>query len=199
MPKFLAAAARGVRAAVESASISYVATVKKKVRSYGGGERTMELASSISHEIVPYAGRIAGYVGTSMIYGKIHETGGTITPKNREYLAIPLNYAARRLARDTVSPISAPDRHLVPKSLYYSPVPLVCIRTKRGNLVLIAKDKNKKRGDAKISPGDLLFALKKMVNYPARPYLRPSIREGYPAALAAARVGMTREIARALK
>ncbi len=45
-------------------------------------------------------------IGTSLVYAAIHEFGGEITPKNRQYLAIPLtNESRNRGPRDYPEPL----------------------------------------------------------------------------------------------
>jgi len=52
---------------------------------------TTRLIKSIRYRV---SGKII-YVGSNVIYAKIHHEGGVITPKNAKYLAIPINPIAK--------------------------------------------------------------------------------------------------------
>jgi hypothetical protein len=53
------------------------------------------------------------------------------------------------------------------------------IRSKKGNLLLIPIEKGKNHG-GKWSAGQPLFVLKKSVNIPARPFMRPAAKADGP-------------------
>jgi phage gpG-like protein len=93
--------------------------------------------------------------GVTVKYARIHEFGGTITPKKAQYLAIPM--AAAKTGTGV--------------SRYESPrqVPgLFVFKSKAGNLLLARREG--KKGKLK-----LFFVLKKSVKIPARPYLGPAV------------------------
>lgn len=95
-------------------------------------------------------------IGTDVEYARIHEYGGTITPKNAKYLAVPLTEAARA----ATSPILfAGELHFVPRAGGGT----------GGTL----------RDDA----GEAQYALVTSVTIPATPYLRPALDEKHQAAL----------------
>lgn len=89
---------------------------------------------------------------SEVIYARIHELGGTIRPVKRKWLAIPLPPArtAAGVARYK-TPLDVPDLHFV--------------TSKRGNLLLVKPD------------GEPWYVLRKRVDIPARPYLRPALEE----------------------
>lgn len=97
------------------------------------------------------------YVHTSGIpYAGKLEYGGTIKPKNKQYLAVPLGREARRIrteAKDT---------------LENSPRNLFVIRSKKGNLLLMERHGKRQ----KVTPR---FVLKRSVYIKARPFMRPAL------------------------
>lgn len=111
--------------------------------------RTGQLARSVKG-VVESTGstvKVTLSIGAQAPYAKIHETGGTITPKRSRYLAIPLA-AAKTAAGVTrlASPRMDPTLRL--------------IRSKAGNLLLV---RPKKRGG--FTP---MWVLKSSVTIPAR-------------------------------
>lgn len=89
---------------------------------------------------------------SEVVYARIHELGGTIRPVRRKWLAIPLPPAR------TAAGVS---RYKTPRD-----VPgLHFVTSKRGNLLLVKPD------------GQPWFVLRKDVDIPARPYLRPALEE----------------------
>ena len=97
---------------------------------------------------------IVGTVGTNMEYSVIHEYGGTIRPKHSKYLAIPLDAAltAKGVARGRPRDF---------KDTFFAV-------SKKGNLIMFGKSMGK------VVP---LFAMKKEVKIPKRPYMKPSLQE----------------------
>jgi len=49
--------------------------------------QTARLARSIHGEVIRRARKIRAYLGSNVIYARIHEKGGTIEPRNAPYLA----------------------------------------------------------------------------------------------------------------
>lgn len=67
--------------------------------------RTGQLARSLDAVVVAHdkAVVMVGFIGGGVPYAKIHEYGGTITPKNGKYLAIPLGPAKTKGGDSRVS------------------------------------------------------------------------------------------------
>jgi phage virion morphogenesis protein len=101
---------------------------------------TGRLRASIRSELVSPT---AVMIGTNLIYGRIHQEGGTILPRRAKLLAIPLR-------REFKAKPARKQRGLF------------VIRSRRGNLLLV------KRDGAGIKPCYLLL---ERVKIPARPYL----------------------------
>ena len=80
-------------------------------------------------------------------YGAIHEFGGTITPKNSKFLAIPVTRAAK---------YAGSPRRFTGK-LHFQLV--------AGGGALVDEQ------------GDIQYSLKRSVTIPARPYIRPAVDE----------------------
>lgn len=77
---------------------------------------------------------LSGFVRDTVNYARIHEFGGTITPKRAKMLAIPLGTAKeRRSGKLAFGPRAYPK-------------PLVAIKTRRGNVLLIEKPLKSKKG-----------------------------------------------------
>ena len=112
-------------------------------------KRTRTLSRSIHMEV---AKRSSSYVeiaiGTDLESAPIHEFGGTITPKNAKFLAIPVTEEARQY----VSPRN------FPRELHF-------VLGKTGGVLLDDND-------------TAHYLLKKSVTIPARPYMRPAADEG---------------------
>jgi phage gpG-like protein len=108
------------------------------------------LAASITHKILKVAGlSVTGIVGTNLAYAAIHEFGGTVTPKNVDWLTIPFEGVQGR-ARDYSDTFFAWSRN--------------------HNLILFQRAG---KGE-KPRP---LFVLVKKTEVPARPYLNPALME----------------------
>jgi phage gpG-like protein len=90
-------------------------------------------------------------VGTNVVYARIQEYGGRITPKKARALAIPIGVEGKKAQRR--GPLRSQN--------------LVLIKSKRGNMLLARVD------GKKITP---VFVLKQSVTLPPRPYFRPTMR-----------------------
>lgn len=97
-------------------------------------------------------------VGSNSPYAKAHEFGGTVTAKDG-YLTIPLNREAKAMRK---------------KKGGLRQFKLTTIRSQAGNL-LMGKQIGKKKTDFKP-----LFLLKKSIQLPARPFVRPSFKRAKP-------------------
>lgn len=118
------------------------------------GQATGALSRSITVTDVP--GELAAAVGTSMIYGAIHEFGGTIEPVRSRYLTVPISNAARQhtgSARDF-------------------PKPLRVVKTKNGALYLAEFGEDHYMA--------VHYALRESVTIPERPYLHPALDDNLP-------------------
>ena len=84
-----AAAARAMKA------VLMMTEGEAKKNATGGGKnlnvRTGRLRSSITHDMQGKGLSIRGRVGTPVIYGRIHELGGTITPKKGPFLIFEID------------------------------------------------------------------------------------------------------------
>jgi hypothetical protein len=107
-----------------------------------------------------FATLIRGGVRSNSPYAAIHEFGGTITPKKSKYLVIPMNIEARNLLRRYGTVRRVPD--------------LFVLKTGKG--LYLAHRRRKGKGKAKGKKLQVLFALKKSVTLPPRPYVRPVLK-----------------------
>lgn len=117
--------------------------------------RTGGLLNSISGSKKVYEdnGTVVGEIGPEGIpYAAIHEFGGTVVPKNKQFLAIPTeeNRRADGLPKMTTTELRNTGHSFV-----------------RNNLIFLQEGK-------KITP---MFILKRSVNIPARPYLSTALAE----------------------
>ena len=116
--------------------------------------RTGLLRQSISYRM---EGSYAVIVGTNVPYAHIHEAGGDIFPRRGKYLAIPMHASAKGH-----SPRDFPD--------------IFPIRLKDGRLFLARRPMFLTRRRANTGGAIvMMYALKRSVHIPSRPYLRPSI------------------------
>jgi HK97 gp10 family phage protein len=121
---------------------------KKNVKDQGL-MRTRTLSRSLTQEVEEQSPEhVTVAIGTNLVSAKIHEYGGTITPKNGKYLAIPLSKTARAAGSPRKFPLVL---HLV--------------KGGSGNLVLVSDE------------GEAHYVLMKSVYIPAKPYLRPAYDE----------------------
>jgi phage gpG-like protein len=113
---------------------------------------TGRLLSSITYK----ADAISVVVGTNVIYGRIHQLGGTIQPKKARKLWIPAGWETRKLMRRYGASPGAVVKAM--KSAGYR-----VWKSRSGKAILYADKKGKPR---------VLFVLKDSVQIPARPYLK---------------------------
>lgn len=134
--------------------------------------RTKNLANSLAYSThktqSPMRGQTSGEtldlanektvrIGTNVIYGAMHEFGGTITANKADALTIPISDEAKQASADGKGARSFPD--------------LVLIHTKESpNPFLVRMNSDKKTFK-------IMYMLVKSVQQPARPYLRPVIEE----------------------
>ncbi len=136
------------------------AQIVQNVRSNSGLHvRTGNLMNSIatSKKVeVTADGSITGTIGSvGIIYAAIHEFGGTIVPKNKQFLAIP----TEENRRPDGSPIVTTGQ--------------LQIYQKMG-LAFIDKGVIFQR-ESKDAPPQAMFILKRSVDIPARSYIRPAL------------------------
>lgn len=151
---------------VNKAMLHAVNLVERKLKLNLTGQilnvRTGKLRQSIGSRVFFSDTGITGLVGSGvrtgkrMIYANIHETGGTIVPKRKKWLTIPLDAAKTRSG--------APRRA---KALDWKDT--FIIRTKSGQLLIVRKD-----GKKKLTP---LYVLKKSVKIPKRRYLSKTMQQ----------------------
>lgn len=83
---------RAIGKGLQSGAMVLVRYIKRTM--YGGHAAdhldggTARLRNSITYAVDQEAGE--AYIGTNVVYGPIHEFGGTIRPKGHPYLAIPI-------------------------------------------------------------------------------------------------------------
>lgn len=115
---------------------------------------TRTLSRSITREVLEStATRVEIGIGTDVEYAAIQEFGGTIVPKGKQYLAVPLTDEARRYANASGFPGLKP-------------------RFGRGG----------QSGALVDDSGVAQYALVKSVTIPAQPYLRPALDQNRNAA-----------------
>ncbi len=128
------------------------------------GQNTGALARSIqSVDVTTNPMKPTYRVGTNMVYAKIQEYGGRITPKKGKYLPVPIGLAGRRALRDSKGDL---------RSLH-----LKIFRAPNGKLFLYRPGQITARNKKGERTDHLLFRLVKSVYLPARPYFRPAIAE----------------------
>ena len=118
------------------------------------GNLRRSLQESRARKVQEIAGGVRGTVGTNVEYAEVHERGGTIRPKSKKWLTIPIGEA---LTASGVPRGSARDFD----NTFFA-------HSRRGNLILFTK-----KGDGIIP----LFVLKKTVKIPRRAYMEPSLEE----------------------
>jgi len=119
--------------------------------------RTGNLAARWFRQIRASHDFIEGVAATDVKYGPIHEYGGDIVPKSARSLWIPVGEALTSAGVPRISP-----REAYPQvNIFRSP--------KSGKIIAMRK-----------TDGEVLFVLRERVHIPARPYIRPSLKETIP-------------------
>ena len=136
----------------------------KKLRGQVLKKREGLLSSSIQlsgaqGKVTTVGDSMIGTLGTNMEYAAVQEYGGTIRPKHGKYLAIPITrkYGGQALTDRGRSRGRPRDF----KDTFFAV-------SKKGNLIMFGKY------NGKVVP---LFAMKKEVKIPKRPYMKPSLQE----------------------
>ena len=123
------------------------------VGKYKGGVRSGQLRRGIKKKVIVTGDAYKLEVGTQGVkYARILEKGGTITPKRKQYLTIPLKGVKGR-ARDYPGAF--------------------VIKSKKGNLLIVQRRAKKYKGSM-LKP---LFVLKKQVKIPRFAWLEKSLRD----------------------
>lgn len=173
--KFQAAArralARGITNAASKVSKEMKESMTRNVRFKASApgtppsrQRSGGLAQRISHTTASEVnGKFTASAGTNLIYGRIHELGGTIRPKSGKFLPVPINVAAKRLMETHQGSLRS--------------LPMTVIRTKGGKLYLMGVDRVKYRNkEAGLRVNNKpIFALRKSVRMPKRPWAAPAL------------------------
>lgn len=139
-----AAAEENLRLAGTAGAVPVVNAAKGKAP-----KRTRTLARSIGSEVLESdREHVLIGIGTDLEYAAIQEFGGTVTPKERMFLTVPLTEAAKATGAsgwgDALRPVMAEDGQ---------------------SGVLVDEE------------GAAQYALVKQVTIPAQPYLRPALDE----------------------
>lgn len=162
--------------ALDAAALAVVEKIKRSLRQRGGppstgpepspagqppGAVSGNLSRSIGYERSGDLSRTIGMsgVGGAHIYGALHEFGGTVTSGGK-LMPVPLNREARKLLARAANVgglrVAAPE--------------LIVFTSKRGNKILA-----RPKGRGKHGGVEPLFVLKRSINVPARPFLRPGL------------------------
>ena len=129
--------------------LKQTATKGRYIGKYKGGARTGQLSRGIKKRVLALGNMFKLEVGTQGVkYARILEKGGTITPKRKQWLTVPLP-GVKGWARDYTDAF--------------------IIKSKKGNLLIV--ERKGKRG---LKP---LFVLKKSVKIPAFHWLEKSLRD----------------------
>ena len=147
--------------------------VKNAMKTFKGTRerpKTGRLSSSIFYAFETNRnGFVEGFVEARAIYGRIHEYGGTIKPRNAKNLWIPL-FGPKSTGK------KAQFKNLTPSDFYSmmknkkGGQKFSIFDSKKGNKIAAMIERYK--GKSMILP---LFLLKKEVSIPARPYITPAI------------------------
>jgi phage gpG-like protein len=121
--------------------------------------RSGRLRSSISHRLEPIGQDLTARVGTNLVYARIHEFGGTITPKRAANLAIPTEIAK--------TPAGVP--RYTARQLIAAP--------SRGGFVRTFFRNRKLYGVTRSGKVRAVFVLVKSLTLPERSYMRSSLNE----------------------
>jgi phage gpG-like protein len=153
---------------------SYIA--RQKLSGQVLHRRTSTLSRALTSKVIQDGRDAVLVIGVDVEkapYARIHEHGGTIRPKRSQFLAIPLD--AARTAKG-VARFSARQLFENPQSAGYLDAFI------HNGVIFGVKQRVRGRGKNKESVQGLgsiepLFALKRQVTMPARPYLRPAIED----------------------
>lgn len=66
--------------------------------------RTGRLRNSITHDVKIEGNKVVGRIGTNVIYGRIHELGGVIKPRQAQYLRFNIPGVGWRMAKSVTIP-----------------------------------------------------------------------------------------------
>lgn len=122
---------------------------------------TGRLRNSIFFDVDDVGGALTTTVGTTLLYGLYLETGGTVRPKTKQWLTIPASEKARSYSRSGAT-------------VKDFPIKLTFILISDQTALLI--DASATSGD-KIDPDSIHYVLKKSVDRPPHPFLRPTLEE----------------------
>lgn len=124
--------------------------------------RSNRLRRSIGYVVERAGDNLQARVGTNVVYARIHEFGGTITARRAMFLTIPL-----RAALQPAGVVRFSARNVIKNPLAFG-----YDATFFSDGVLFGV-----RGAKTRSTSIPLFALKRSVRIPARPYMRPALAE----------------------
>lgn len=167
MPALVASTAFSTMRRLAAMLQDYV--VRRKLAGDPLNARTRNLARSIFHRVELNGSDIVGRVGVDLAkakYGRLHELGGIVTPKGSVYLTIPVGQAltgsgvARFSAREFISATS----HGGPGMRGFTRSFVNAAKTAIMGV----------RASGDVEP---VFALKRRVTIPARPYLSTTLDE----------------------
>ena len=144
---------------LKSASIYVTRAAKANVKPGGAsgfktGRGSAGLLGSIGYEVD--RPRYRSRIGTNLKYARIHEQGGTITPKSAKVLAVPVSPEAKKAS----GPRSFSDLVFIPRA---------------GKPPLLARIRAGGPKRARAATMDVMYVLLKSVAIPPRPYLRPAL------------------------
>lgn len=120
-------------------------------------------------------------VGTNVPYARIQELGGTLKPRTKKYLTVPVNDRAAQMRANTKD---LRTQNLTFRKGHHPGIAFLWRTTKGKN-----------------ARSELMFVLKRFVRIPARPFMRPAAtsKENQSAMVKAFRNGFRSVIARAFK
>lgn len=124
--------------------------------------RSDRLRASVTHTVQRTGEGFEARVGPHVVYARLHEYGGVVSAKNAKFLTIPL--------RDAMTPAGV--ARFTARKLIENPSAFGYDATFFSKGVLLGV-KGRKASSLSVP----LFALKRSVRIPARPYLRPALAE----------------------
>ena len=149
----------GERALLKSALLLEAHIKQNKLSGQVLRVRSGRLRSSISHRLEPIGQDLTARVGTNVVYARIHEFGGTITPKRAANLAIPTSLAK--------TPAGVP--RYTARQLVANPGV--------GGFVRTFFKHHKLYGVTRSGKVRAAFILKKSLTIPQRSYMRTALRD----------------------